>query len=266
MSALPVAAAPGLLSVGTHVYRFHCHLSFPEPPGRLPILPPWQQAQVTRALCISAPWKSSPMCTLALGHDNLGHVGVHPDTEDMTEPSVQDLVERAALPAWWHRRNRAGLLRHGRPQGRPRLPIWNGSARFRTHPRRPGPQAAGHPHPRASADTLAILRKRGEMAPATQAGGVFHCFTESMEVAKAALDMGYTSRSRASHLQERAGPARVAAFVAGPHADRNRQSLSGPVPYRGKTNNPSYVPYVAQQMAQVRGICRRGGPDHQRQL
>jgi TatD DNase family protein len=28
-----------------------------------------------------------------------------------------------------------------------------------------------------------------------------------------------------------------------------------PVPYRGKTNNPSYVPYVAAQLAQVRGLA-----------
>ena len=28
-----------------------------------------------------------------------------------------------------------------------------------------------------------------------------------------------------------------------------------PVPYRGKTNNPSYVPYVAQQIAQIRNCA-----------
>ena len=27
-----------------------------------------------------------------------------------------------------------------------------------------------------------------------------------------------------------------------------------PMPYRGKTNNPSYVPFVAKQLAQLKGV------------
>ena len=107
----------------------------------------------------------------------------------------------------------------------------------------------------ASDDTLAILREEGEDGSAGQAGGVFHCFTETMEVARGAgpgllhLDVGHR------HLQERPAPARRGRLRAGrPPADRDRQPLSGARSYRGKTNNPSYVPYVAQQIAQVRGI------------
>ena len=108
----------------------------------------------------------------------------------------------------------------------------------------------------ASADTLAILREEGEDGAGNLAGGVFHCFTESMQVARAALDMGYfisfsgiiTFKS-ARELRE------VVAFVP---LDRilieTDSPYLAPVPYRGKVNNPSYVPYVAQQVAETKGV------------
>ncbi len=110
----------------------HCHLSFPELQAKLPeILSAMQQAQVTRALCISCTMEEFPdVHALALGHDNLWcTVGVHPDTEDMTEPSVQDLLERAALPRVVGI-GETGLDYYGMETARAaaRLPIWNGSA------------------------------------------------------------------------------------------------------------------------------------------
>ena len=131
-------------------------------------------------------------------------------------------------------------------------------ARFRTHIR--AARQCGKPlviHTRAAQeDTLRILQEEGEDGSAGSAGGVFHCFTESMEVARQALDLGFyisfsgiVTFKSAQYLRD------VAAFVP---ADRllieTDSPYLAPVPFRGKTNTPAYVPYVAQQVAQVRGM------------
>jgi TatD DNase family protein len=101
---------------------------------------------------------------------------------------------------------------------------------------------------------VGILREEGEDGSAGSAGGVFHCFTETAEVARAALDLGfYISFSGILTFKNAQDLRDVAAFVP---ADRllieTDSPYLAPVPYRGKTNNPSYVPYVARQLAQVR--------------
>jgi TatD DNase family protein len=241
----------------------HCHLNFPELQSRLPeIREAMAAARVTRALCLCTSMEEfGDVHQLALDHDNFwATVGVHPDTEHMTEPSVDDLVERAAL-ARVVAIGETGLDYYGmedRKGGRSIADLEWQRERFRVHIR-----AARQTHKplvihtrSASDDTLAILREEGEDGSAGQAGGVFHCFTETMEVARAALDLGYyismsgiVTFKNAQHLRD------VAAFVP---ADRllieTDSPYLAPVPYRGKTNNPSYVPYVAQQVAQVRGV------------
>ena len=100
------------------------------------------------------------------------------------------------------------------------------------------------------------MRELGEDGREGSAGGVFHCFTESLEVARAALDLGfYISFSGILTFKSASDLREVAGFVP---MDRmlieTDSPYLAPVPYRGKTNNPSYVPYVAQQVAQLRGI------------
>jgi TatD DNase family protein len=107
----------------------------------------------------------------------------------------------------------------------------------------------------ASDDTIAILKEEGEQGGAGAAGGVFHCFTESMAVARQALDLGfYISFSGILTFKSAAELREVAKFVP---EDRflieTDSPYLAPVPYRGKINNPSYVPFVAQQLAQLRG-------------
>jgi TatD DNase family protein len=130
--------------------------------------------------------------------------------------------------------------------------------RFRNHIR--AARACGKPlviHTRsASDDTLAILREEGEDGPGNLAGGVFHCFTESMDVARAALDRGYyisfsgiVTFKSAQELRD------VVAYVPLERTLIETDSpYLAPVPYRGKTNTPAYVPYVAQQVAQTKGL------------
>lgn len=241
----------------------HCHLNFPELSANLAqIREAMAAAKVTRALCISTTMEEFPdLHQLALDYDNFwATVGVHPDTEDMTEPSVQDLVDRAALPRVVAI-GETGLDYYGmedRKGGRTIADLEWQRERFRTHIK--AAQITQKPlviHTRSSSDdTLAILRECGEADAATQAGGVFHCFTETEAVARAALDMGYyislsgiVTFKNAQHLRD------VAAFVP---LDRllieTDSPYLAPVPYRGKTNNPSYVPFVAKQIAEVRGI------------
>lgn len=241
----------------------HCHLNFPELSRNLPaIQEAMSAAQVTRALCISCTMEEFPdVHALATSHGNLWcTVGVHPDTEHMTEPSVQDLVERAALPRVVGI-GETGLDYYGmedRKGGRTIADMEWQRERFRTHIR--AAQACQKPlviHTRAAQDdTIRILQEEGEDGRQGSAGGVFHCFTESMEVAKQALDLGFyisfsgiVTFKSAQYLRD------VAAYVP---ADRilieTDSPYLAPVPYRGKSNTPAYVPFVAKQVAEVRGL------------
>jgi TatD DNase family protein len=85
---------------------------------------------------------------------------------------------------------------------------------------------------------------------------VFHCFTETLEVARAALDLGfYISFSGIVTFKSAADLKQVARFVP---MDRllieTDSPYLAPVPHRGKVNNPSYVPWVAREIAQLRGL------------
>ncbi|XAH26131.1 TatD family hydrolase [Xylophilus sp. GW821-FHT01B05] len=242
----------------------HCHLAMPELSTQLPaIRQAMAEAQVDRALCICTTLEEfAQVHALATAYDNFwATVGVHPDNEGVQEPSFDDLVSRAALPRVIAI-GETGLDYYGmedRKGGRSIADLEWQRERFRTHIR-----AARHTakplviHTRsASDDTLAILREEGEDGSAGAAGGVFHCFTETAEVARAALDLGFyisfsgiVTFKNAQHLRD------VAAFVP---ADRmlieTDSPYLAPVPYRGKPNNPSYVPFVARQIAEVRGVA-----------
>lgn len=83
---------------------------------------------------------------------------------------------------------------------------------------------------------------------------MFHCFTETAEVARGALDLGYyISFSGILTFKSAQDIRDVARFVP---LDRmlieTDSPYLAPVPYRGKTNNPSYVPFVAQQIATLK--------------
>ena len=242
----------------------HCHLNFPELHHQLPaVLQAMQAAQVTRALCIACTMEDFPQVhALALEHPHLwATVGVHPDTEGLHEPSVDELLAAAALPRVVGI-GETGLDYYGmqeRKGGRSIADLEWQRERFRTHIR--AARACSKPlvvHTRSAADdTLAILREEGEDGSSGQAGGVFHCFTESAEVARAALDLGYyISFSGIITFKSAQALRDVVALVPLERLLIETDSpYLAPVPYRGKTNNPSYVPWVAQQVASVRGMA-----------
>jgi len=231
----------------------HCHLSFPELRERLPeIRAAMAAAQVDRALCICTTLEEfDEVHALATGFDNFWcSAGVHPDNEDVREPSVDDLIALAARP----RVVAIGEtgLDYYRLNGRSVDDMEWQRERFRTHIR--AARATSLPlvvHTRsASDDTVTILRDEGAEA------GVFHCFTETEAVARAALDLGfYISFSGILTFKTAQALRDVASFVPMDRCLIETDSpYLAPVPFRGKTNSPAYVPFVAQQIAQLKGI------------
>ena len=191
----------------------HCHLDFPELSANLTeCLAAMDTQGVSHALCAGVTLERHPgVLAIVEPHARLfASVGVHPEETGMREPSVDELVTLAAHPKviaigetgldyYWHKD----------------APEWQ-RERFRTHIR--AARLTGKPlviHTRsASEDTLAILREEGEDGGAGSAGGVFHCFTESAQVARAALDMGfYVSFSGIITFKSAQELREVAAFV-----------------------------------------------------
>jgi TatD DNase family protein len=231
----------------------HCHLTFPELLGRIDdVRAAMHAAQVDRALCICTTLEEFPAVhALATTHDDFwASAGVHPDNECVREPGVQDLVQLAALP----RVVAIGEtgLDYYRLNGRSVEQMEWQRERFRVHIR--AARATGLPlvvHTRsASQDTLDILRQEGE----GQVTGVFHCFTETQQVADAALEMGfYISFSGILTFKNAEALRQVAARVPLERCLIETDSpYLAPVPYRGKPNQPAYVPRVAAQIAQLK--------------
>ena len=240
----------------------HCHLTFAELVSDLPaIRAAMAAAKVTRALCISTTMEEFPRVqALAASHDNFwASAGVHPDSEDVHEPTEDELVHATTLPRvvavgetgldYYQMEERKG--------GRSIADMQWQRDRFRTHIR--AARRAGVPlviHTRAaSEDTLGILREEGEEGGAGSAGGVFHCFTETREVARAALDMGfYVSLSGIVTFKNARELHEVATLVPDDRLliETDAPYLA-PVPYRGKLNTPAYVPHVAARLAELRG-------------
>lgn len=233
----------------------HCHLSFPELRQDLPaIRTAMHEARVDRAVCICTTMEEfDTVHALAMGDAGLWcTVGVHPDSEGVREPTVDELVACAARP----RVVAIGEtgLDYYRLNGRtPEDMAWQRD-RFRVHIR--AARATGLPlvvHTRsASADTLALLREEGAGA----VGGVFHCFTETAEVARAALDLGFhISFSGILTFRNAADLRDVAAWVP---LDRclieTDSPYLAPVPYRGRRNTPALVPHVAAELARIKGL------------
>ncbi len=233
----------------------HCHLTFPGLHERIDeLLLAMKQASVDRALCICTTVEEfDTVHALAMAHPNLwATAGVHPDNDDVIEPSLADLVTMAS-------RSRVVAigetgLDYYRLNGRTVADMAWQRERFRTHIR--AAVQSRLPlvvHTRnASEDTLALLREEG----ADRVGGVFHCFTETEAVARAALDLGFHVSFSGILTFRNAGDLRaVARFVP---LDRclieTDSPYLAPVPYRGKTNTPAYVPHVAAALAVAKGV------------
>ncbi|MEY4318084.1 MAG: hypothetical protein RI902_1892 [Pseudomonadota bacterium] len=237
----------------------HCHLNFPELMQNIgKIRDDMAQAQVTRALVISTSLERfHEVHQLAMDYDNFwATVGVHPDNDDVQEPTLNDLLTRSQLPRVVGI-GETGLDYYRLGERSVADMAWQRD-RFRIHIQ--AAQQTQLPliiHTRSSSDdTIAILKEQGEDGSSGSAGGVFHCFTETAEVARAGLDLGfYISFSGILTFKNAQDLRDVAAFVP---LDRilieTDSPYLAPAPHRGKTNNPSYVPFVAKQIADIKGL------------
>lgn len=232
----------------------HCHINFPELVTQMPDLLAKMQANgVTHALCVSVDLPTLPgILSLAAAHENIyASVGVHPDYEDTPEPGVDDLVRLAQAPKVVAIGETG--LDYYRLEGRSIADMEWQRERFRTHIR--AALAAKKPliiHTRASADdTLRLMREEG----ADGCGGVMHCFTESWDVAEAALALnfyisfsGIVTFKNARDLQDVACRVPLERMLI-----ETDSPYLAPVPYRGKLNQPGYVRHVAEFVATLRG-------------
>jgi TatD DNase family protein len=229
----------------------HCHLSFPELAGQIDqVLARMRSAQVSAALNVCVTLEEfAQVQALAQAYPHIhASVGVHPDSQGGEEPTVARLLELAQVPKV------VAIGETGLDYYRLNEPLDWQRERFRVHIR--AARACGKPliiHTRSAAsDTLRIMREEG----AEKAGGVMHCFTESWEVAQAALDLGfYISFSGIVTFKSAMELQQVAARVP---LDRllieTDAPYLAPVPHRGKTNEPGFVPHVAAMIGRLRDV------------
>jgi len=229
----------------------HCHLDFPELTQDLPqVLADMQRNRVTHALVVSVCMPDWPrLMDLVAAHPMLyASVGVHPDYEDTPEPSCEELVRLAQTPKV------IAIGETGLDYFRQSEPLDWQRARFCTHIR--AARQAQRPliiHTRAAADdTLRLMRAE----QAQDCGGVMHCFTESWEVAKGALDLGFyisfsgiVTFKNAQSLQDVARRVPLDRMLI-----ETDSPYLAPVPFRGKRNDPSKVIHVAAKIAALRGL------------
>jgi TatD DNase family protein len=227
----------------------HCHLDFPDLANEIDsVLQRMASAKVTHALCVSVTLEDLPrLRTVTTGHRNLfTSVGVHPDYEGVREPDIEELVALADVPGV------VAIGETGLDYFRVKGDTEWQRERFRVHIR--AARRCGKPlivHTRsASDDTLRILREEG----AESVGGVMHCFTESWEVARGALDLGFRISFSGILTFKNAEELRSTAAKVPEHAllIETDSPYLAPVPMRGKTNEPAFVPMVAARLAEIR--------------
>jgi len=229
----------------------HCHIDFDEYVGRMPeILARMAQNQVTHALCVSVNLTDFPrVLSLAERHPQLfASVGVHPDHAGDADLTADELVGRAQHPKI------VAIGETGLDYYRQDGDLEWQRARFRTHIQ--AARQCAKPliiHTReASDDTLRIMREEG----AEKAGGVMHCFTETLEMAQAAMDLNfYVSFSGIVTFKNALAIKEVAKSIPLERLLIETDSpYLAPVPHRGKTNEPGWVRHVAEEIARLRGL------------
>lgn len=229
----------------------HCHLNFPELAENIQAIRlRMDEASIGHALCVSVTLDKFPeVLSLAETYDNFfASVGVHPDYEDIEEPTVEELVRLAQHPKV------VAIGETGLDYFRLKGDLEWQRERFRIHIR--AAIESGKPliiHTRQAVDdTLRIMKEEG----VEQIGGVLHCFTESLAMAEAAIEMGFyisfsgiVTFKNARDLKEvakRVPLERILIETDSPYL--------APVPFRGKTNEPAYVKHVGKEIAKLREI------------
>lgn len=206
--------------------------------------------QIEHLLCIAIDLESYPnMLELVAGFKQISvTVGVHPNVKDCKDPSVDELI------ALGQPDNVIGIGETGLDYFRSEGDLSWQHQRLRNHIN--AAKALKKPliiHTReAKKDTLRLLKEEG----AGEVGGIIHCFTEDWEFAQQAMDLnfyisfsGIVTFNNATVIKEVAKKIPADRFLI-----ETDSPYLAPVPFRGRTNYPTYVRYVAEQIAELRGI------------
>ncbi len=235
----------------TNFVDSHCHINFPELYQNIDsILSKMLSNNVTHALCVSVTLDKFPdIFKIANMYPHIfASIGVHPDYEDIEEPTIEGLCQFAG------EKKVVAIGETGLDYFRVKGDLAWQRDRFRTHIK-----AAIRSHlpliihtRNAAEDTLKIMREEG----AENVGGVMHCFTESLDVALEAIKLNfYISFSGIVTFKN---ATELKAVVKSIPLDRilieTDSPYLAPVPHRGKINDPSYVIHVAEEIAKLKNI------------
>jgi TatD DNase family protein len=206
--------------------------------------------QIEHLLCIAIDLESYPaMLELVAGFQQISvTVGVHPNVQDCKDPSVDELI------ALGRPDNVIGIGETGLDYFRSEGDLSWQHQRLRNHIN--AAKALKKPliiHTReAKKDTLRILKEEG----AGEVGGIIHCFTEDWDFAQQAMDLnfyisfsGIVTFNNATVIKEVAKKIPADRFLI-----ETDSPYLAPVPFRGRPNYPTYVRYVAEQIAELRGV------------
>ena len=227
----------------------HCHLNYP---GLIE-----QQSAVIKRMKEAGIAYALNVCTKLEELDGIistsdkyefiyGSVGVHPDNVDVKEPTTDEICNYS------DNENVVAIGETGLDYFRLKGDLSWQRERFRRHIR--AAREIKKPliiHMRdATDDTLSILKQE----KAHEIGGVMHCFTDTLDTAKKAMDLNfYISISGIVTFKNAEQVQHVAKNLPGERLLIETDSpFLAPVPHRGKTNEPSYVVQVAEKIAHLR--------------
>ncbi|MDX1901943.1 MAG: TatD family hydrolase [Gammaproteobacteria bacterium] len=232
----------------------HCHLDLIEQTENGPSIPTLlteaEHQAVKYFLCVCVTLKDFPAMFAKINtYPNVwASVGLHPNEVADHEPSIEDIVQLA------RDKKVIAIGETGLDYYRTEGDVAFQHERFRRHIR--AARQLNKPliiHSRqAKADTIRLLKE--EQADTVQ--GVMHCFTEDLEMAQAAIELGFyisfsgiVTFSNAKTLQTVAREIPLDRMLI-----ETDSPWLAPVPHRGKLNQPAYVRHVAEFIATLRGV------------
>ena len=229
----------------------HCHINFPELGEDIEgVLKRMEENNVAKALCVSVQLeKFDEILGLATKYPNIyASVGVHPDNENCEEPTTEQLVTLSNHPKV------VAIGETGLDYFRTKGDTEWQRKRFRVHI-----DAAKRTHKpliihtrEAGNDTLDILREQGR----GEVKGVMHCFTETLPFALASIELGFLISFSGILTFKNAEDIRTVAKaipLESVMVETDSPYLA-PMPHRGKTNEPSYVRFVLEELARVKEV------------
>ncbi len=209
-----------------------------------------KNSHIEHLLCIAIDLEAYPaMLELVENYPQISvSVGVHPNVHEGQEPTVDELIALGSIDKV------IAIGETGLDYFRSTGDLNWQHQRFRNHIN--AAKTLKKPliiHTReAKQDTLRILKEEN----AQEVGGIIHCFTEDWEFAEQALELnfyisfsGIVTFNSAKEIQEVAKKVPADRFLI-----ETDSPYLAPVPHRGRPNYPTYVRFVAEQIAKLRGV------------